>query len=355
MPGTCSTCGNDLPENARLCISCGAAVTEPLAADAPPPASPQQRIPWKIVLPVAALVVAIAVAGVAWLLQQNPLVPGLTGLDPVQAQAALSSAGFELGETTYDPASAEPTWTVIAQTTDAGERLRRGSAIGITLAGAEPAAVPGLVGLTRADAESALASATLTPGAVTESYNATAPAGTVLSQDPVAGTSVPEGTPVGLVISKGPQPVPVPTATGKMDADAIAALEQAGFVVKRTEKDDAAAKGTVLSQSPAAGEQLVPGSTVEIVVSTGVEMVKVPSWRSFPDNTPMTDEEYEQYGLGKAMERTEAAIIAGFERVGLKAVVEWSPDWTKDSYQTPKAGTMVPKGTTVKIFLFVAD
>lgn len=343
MPDTCSTCGNDLPENARLCISCGAAVTEPLAADAPPPASPQQRVPWKIVLPVAALVVAIAVAGVAWLLQQNPLVPGLTGLDPAQAEAALSSAGFELGETTYDPASAEPTWTVIAQTTDAGERLRRGSAVGITLAGAEPAAVPGLVGLTRANAESALASATLTPGAVTESYAATAPAGTVLSQDPMAGTSVPEGTPVGLVISKGPQPVPVPTATGKMDAEAIAALEQAGFVVKRTEKDDAAAKGTVLSQSPAAGEQLVPGSTVEIVVSTGVELVKVPDvWGMF-----IIDAEDALKARGLRPQSVDVYL-------GDLPEADWRllpPDYYGNVYkQSPKAGSLVPKGTTVKIY-----
>lgn len=314
-----------------------------------------RSLPWKLIVPVAVALLALSVAGVVWFLGQNPLVPDLAGLTPDQAAAALAEAGLTLGGVTYAPDSTEPTWTVVAQGAPAGDRAERGSAVDIILAGAPPADVPDLTGLELAEAEAAILQADLAVGTTAEVHDASAPLGAVISQDPAAGTSVPQGTPVSLVISKGPEPVPVPTVTGQTDTEAIAALEKAGFVVKRTEKDDAAAKGIVLSQNPSSGEQLVPGSTVEIVVSTGVEMVKVPSWRDFPDPTPMTDEEYELYGLGKAMERTEAAIKQGFARAGLKAVVEWSPEYWRDSYQTPNAGSMVPKGTTVRIFLFVAD
>lgn len=390
MAKHCTACGRALPDNARFCAGCGAAQSDgptfgasdvtsasstavsavpagspteagidhdATPATTPPgvPAPSKRPAPWKTIVPIVALlVVATAGAAFAWL-HTNPTAPELTGMSPEKVRVVVEDAGFAIGTTEYDPASTEPTWTVIAQSVTAGERARRGIAIDITLAGAPPTEIPALVGLPRAEAESAVASATLIVGAVTESYDATVPAGAVISQDPDKGTEVPEGSPVALVVSKGREPVGVPDIVGKTEADAASALKAAGFTVKSSTKDDKAAKGMVLSQKPAGGDKAVPGTAVSIVVSTGVEMVKVPSWLSFPDNTPMTDEEYEQYGLGKAMERSEAAIKRGFARVGLKAVVEWSPEYWKDAYQTPKAGTMVPKGTTVKIFITVAD
>lgn len=390
MAKHCTACGRTLPDGARFCAACGAAQSDsptfgasdvtsasPTAVSAVPAGSPTEAgahrdatpatttpgapapsrhpAPWKTIVPIVALLlVATAGAAFAWF-YTNPTAPDLTGMSPEQVRAVVEDAGFASGTTGYDPASTEPTWTVIAQNPKRGDRARRGSRIDLTLAGAPPTEVPALVGLARTDAESAVASATLTVGAVTESYDATVPAGVVVSQDPEEGAALPEGSPVALVVSKGPEPVGVPDVVGKSQADAEAALAAAGFTVTPSTKDDKAPKGSVLSQTPAGGSTAVPGTTVVIVVSTGVELVKVPSWLSFNDDSPMTDEEYEQYGLGKAMERLEAAIKRGFSRAGLKAVVEWSPEYWKDSYQTPKAGTMVPRGSTVRIFITVAD
>ena len=51
--------------------------------------------------------------------------------------------------------------------------------------------VPDVVGLSQADAEAAIVAANLTVGTVTHGRtSATVPAGEVISQDPVAGTSV---------------------------------------------------------------------------------------------------------------------------------------------------------------------
>ncbi len=69
------------------------------------------------------------------------------------------------------------------------------------------ASVPGLAGLPRAQAESAIVAAALTVGKVTESHSSTVAEGRVISQDPVAGTQLLRGLPVGLVISLGPVPV----------------------------------------------------------------------------------------------------------------------------------------------------
>lgn len=65
------------------------------------------------------------------------------------------------------------------------------------------ATVPNVVGMTQADAQTAITSAELTVGTVTVTYHATIPAGYVISQLPAAGQSVSSGTSINLVISLG--------------------------------------------------------------------------------------------------------------------------------------------------------
>ena len=64
-------------------------------------------------------------------------------------------------------------------------------------------AVPNVVGMTRAAAESAITSANLKVGTVTSQSSNTVPAGNVISQNPTAGTNLQQGSPVNLVISLG--------------------------------------------------------------------------------------------------------------------------------------------------------
>ena len=65
--------------------------------------------------------------------------------------------------------------------------------------------VPNVVGMTQADAQAAIGTAQLVVGTVTEEYSDTVPGGNVISQDPAAGTSVPIGSAVNLVVSLGQQ------------------------------------------------------------------------------------------------------------------------------------------------------
>jgi hypothetical protein len=63
--------------------------------------------------------------------------------------------------------------------------------------------VPNVVGLTQAAATTAITSAGLVVGTVTMQPSMTTPAGSVISQMPIAGTSVPSGSAVNLVVSIG--------------------------------------------------------------------------------------------------------------------------------------------------------
>lgn len=64
--------------------------------------------------------------------------------------------------------------------------------------------VPNVVGLSQAAAQTAITGANLTVGTITQASSATVPAGNVISQNPVANTSVAKNTAVALEISTGP-------------------------------------------------------------------------------------------------------------------------------------------------------
>ena len=64
--------------------------------------------------------------------------------------------------------------------------------------------------LTQAAATTAITGAGLALGAVSQASSATVPSGSVISQNPAAGTSVAAGSAVALVVSTGPVAPPPP-------------------------------------------------------------------------------------------------------------------------------------------------
>ena len=78
-----------------------------------------------------------------------------------------------------------------------------------------------------------------------------------------------KGATVKLSVSKGVERVDVPDVVGKSEVDAAATLTKAGLEVgaKRVPSDQP--DGTVVAQSPKAGEQAAKGTRVQINVSAG--------------------------------------------------------------------------------------
>jgi beta-lactam-binding protein with PASTA domain len=70
------------------------------------------------------------------------LVPGVVALSEADARARLQAAGLRLGTVTYDPLSAEPAGAILAQTPAAGDSLRMGSSVRVTVAGEDPTPEP---------------------------------------------------------------------------------------------------------------------------------------------------------------------------------------------------------------------
>jgi serine/threonine-protein kinase len=132
-------------------------------------------------------------------------------------------------------------------------------------------AVPTLVGLQQAEAETALTDAGLEVGEVTTSTtDDDAAVGTVLESTPASGAQVDEGTAVGLVVGVGPDTVAVPPVVD-LDVDrARTTLENAGFTSVDTEQvDSLAPEGQVVEVDPEEGSEVDPGTRITLSVSDG--------------------------------------------------------------------------------------
>src|SRR5205807_9958249 len=93
-------------------------------------------------------------------------------------------------------------------------------------------------------------------------------------ESPAAGTSVAKGSAVNLVVSTGapaPTQVAVPNVVGQTQAAATSAITSAGLTrgTVTQQSSTTVASGSVISESPAAGADVVRGSAVNLVVSTG--------------------------------------------------------------------------------------
>ncbi len=134
-------------------------------------------------------------------------VPNVVGMSQKDAEAALEDAGFAplaTKVTTNDT----PAGDVVAQVPAADTELTPGSQVAIQVAQAkEPekpttVKVPNVVGMTQANAQSALVDAGLAPSFVNQANDA--PKGQAFEQQPASGGSVAPETVVIVAISTGP-------------------------------------------------------------------------------------------------------------------------------------------------------
>ncbi len=137
--------------------------------------------------------------------------------------------------------------------------------------GGANATVPDLTGKTAAEAQLALTSVGLILGTETPTPDDKALKGTIIGQDPIAGESLQKGQAVNIKISSGRGATTIPDLVGLASTtDARTALESAGLALgKITPQDSDKPEGSVLAQSPVAGNLVEAGSRVDITISSG--------------------------------------------------------------------------------------
>jgi serine/threonine-protein kinase len=187
-------------------------------------------------------------------------VPDLAGLPLDEAAQQLAARGLVLAQPNQEQYSETAPVGTVLDVVENGQQLPKAAHVTLVVSkGPEARAVPSLSGSAEA-ATATLAGLGLVAGSA-EDYSETVPAGQVIGTDPPAGTAVPKGGTVNLVISLGRQPISVPEVVGQSAADASDTLEAAGFVVRT----DGAANKPVIATDPAAGSVLYLGDQVIII------------------------------------------------------------------------------------------
>jgi serine/threonine-protein kinase len=194
-----------------------------------------------------------------------------------------------------------------------------------------------LVGMTQEDAEAAIQDAGLEVGEIsTEETDDESLVGTVQSSNPSPGTSVPPGTAVNLVVYGEPESIIVPDVVNQTRDEARDTLRDLGLEVEVAEESSSSVdEGLVIRTEPRGGSSVEPGSTVTIVVSTGEDLVEVPSAIGLDEGQARDLLEQEAYGF-EVTPRTEETCDEPADLV---------------YGQEPQPGQEVPRGTTVTILI----
>ena len=249
-------------------------------------------------------------------------------------------------------ASEEPSGVIVEQRPSAargpnGERatLEEGSELSVTVSEGRLRDVPDVVEETREEAGAAVEEAGL-EARFREEESGAEDEGLATAQNPGPDGRAREGSAVTVTIGAGPAEVETPDVRGLTPEAARARLEGAGIAlgeVERRQSDAAGASlGDVFAQDPAAGETVEAGTSVDVSVSSGPELVGV------PDVVGLDVDAGKQAMLDAGLGYTAVEAPAGEAEVGFGARIGSvvSTD--------PGAGARLEPETYVKIF-YVAD
>lgn len=131
-------------------------------------------------------------------------VPQLVGLDKGQAEAVLRAVKLVLGDVQEAFDASAVAGVCLSQEPTVSVSVEQGSSVSLVVSkGPKPVAIPDVVGKTQADATTMLTAATFKVE-VKQQTDPKVRKGSVVSQDPKAGTEIAPGSKVALVVSTGP-------------------------------------------------------------------------------------------------------------------------------------------------------
>ena len=201
--------------------------------------------------------------------------PDFSNMTIEEAQSLASKEGFTIkqGKDIYSADIAEG--RVCQQNPTAGVETPKKGTITVNLSkGSKEGVVPNVVGMMRDGVQEYLEGYGYVLGSV-KTETSTEKAGTVIEQDPAAGTKLDKENKINIVISdgKGKEKGTVPALNGKSLKEAKKAIAAAGFVVGEITYDysDVYGNGYVMWQQYGANTQLDKGTTIDIEVSKGEE------------------------------------------------------------------------------------
>ncbi len=225
------------------------------------------------------------------------LVPKLIGLAPAEAQRIAAENGLAILRDQNFYSSEVPEGRIVSQLPQAGERVRVGFRIRVAQSlGPQKVEIPSLLGQSVRSAELNLKERGLELGSVAELPTADAAADQVIAQSPAPGASQISTPSVSLLTSAAPdaEAFVMPDFAGAKLSEASAAVRVAGLTVGAIASAPPAASGTaagtaagtktavkslprassdaiIIRQTPAAGQRVFPGNTVQFEVEAAAK------------------------------------------------------------------------------------
>lgn len=198
-------------------------------------------------------------------------VPSIVGKDIEIANSELERANLEsrVIKETYSEKYAQG--FVLTQTPNPGSMVKTGRPILVTISkGKEKVSVPYLIGTNLRNARVNLMQRGLELGEITYQFNENYSKDTIFSQNKQAGSFVPYGSKVDIVISKGSElQNRIPMLIGYSMEEINAVIAESGFILGAISYrvSETYLPNTVIDQNPKPEMTAPPGTPINIVVS----------------------------------------------------------------------------------------
>ena len=235
----------------------------------------------KVIGIIVAIVLLLAAGGgyfAAWkmgVFSDTKPAPDFLGMTVEEAKQAAEEEGFTIKQGKDIYSNDYPEGKICTQDPEPGAETPKDGTITVHVSkGSKDGMVPNIVGMQEDQVEAFLAEYGYKLGNV-KTITDPADEGTVLEQDPVAGTPLDKESKINIVVSdgRGTEKGTVPSVTGLTLEDAKKRIMEEGFTVGRVDYDwdNSVDKGYVIYQQYQANSLLDKGTSIDIQVSSGPE------------------------------------------------------------------------------------
>lgn len=200
-------------------------------------------------------------------------VPDVTNKSIEDAITILKDKGFEIGETIKSPSDEIAEDHVIKTDPKFGDSVKEGATINLYVStGKETTPLSDYKGQQYDSVYQLLSDQGFKNINKNEVYDDNNSEGTIIDQDPSPNSEVvPGDTVVTFTVSKGKEKITLKDLTGYNEKSLKDYADETGLNIDMSQQDysDTAPEGTVISQSPDSGSELVKGDKVKVVISKG--------------------------------------------------------------------------------------
>ena len=206
-----------------------------------------------------------------WIRTEEVLVPNITGKTYYEAIRILDDAGLQPAKDIQEASSDAPKGEIIAQNPQANFRIKYYQPVQITVSiGAELTPVPSVIGKSQDAAFEVLTSAGFRPNRVAYVHSENYVQGTVIAQTPPEGGGQRRGSPVNLLVSRGPTPqsIQLPNFQNQSANEIVATLEGVGLKIEtQYSSHPTIPQGSIITHKPPAEAMVQTGDLVLLEIS----------------------------------------------------------------------------------------